>query len=101
MIFSHLQEPVLCWLRRALLVSQDLDVKCGRDYPHEGMPTETQGMAKMALDIMFLNSAIDATGALEAPLCPLVMPSAPRPIHHLRVLEKHFRGQCQKSCAWT
>ena len=55
-------------------MSQDLDVKCGRDYPHEGMPTETQGMAKMALDIMFLNSAIDATGALEAPVCLLGMP---------------------------
>lgn len=36
-----------------------------RDYPQEGAPADMQGTAKMALDILFLNSAIDATGAFQ------------------------------------
>ena len=41
---------------------QGLEVKVIRDFPFEGIPAETQGTAKMALDICFLNSAVDATG---------------------------------------
>ena len=39
-----------------------MEVKIIRDFPFEDIPAETQGTAKMALDICFLNSAVDATG---------------------------------------
>ena len=37
-------------------------MKVIRDYPQQGVPADVQGTAKMALDILFLNSAVDATG---------------------------------------
>ena len=44
---------------------QELEVKIIRDYPIEGAPADMQGTAKLVLDILFLNSAIDATGLLQ------------------------------------
>lgn len=49
-------------LKKSASVWQDLDVKVIRDYPQQGVPAKVQGTAKMALDILFLNSAVDATG---------------------------------------
>ena len=47
------------------IVPQGLDVQCGRDSAHESAPIDTQADAKMALDVVFLNSAVDATGAVS------------------------------------
>ena len=48
-------------------------MKVIRDYPQQGVPADVQGTAKMALEILFLNSAIDATGR------PCKLPCSPPP----------------------
>ena len=41
---------------------QDLEAKLGRDYPSKDVPAEVNATAKAGLDVIFLNSAVDATG---------------------------------------
>lgn len=48
---------------------QDLNAKLGRDYPTKDMPAEVNATVKAGLDVMFLNSAVDAT--CKPYLCPV------------------------------
>ena len=45
-----------------LSLVQDVDAKLGRDYPMKDVPAEVHASLQAGLDVMFLNSAVDATG---------------------------------------